>query len=100
MGSVEDGETLYVVPQERTFVWPTIAIGRKVAVPHVKTPLGAEVILETLSHSPRVFSLSNFMDMSEADQIIKDAQEMTSEDYRLKVCRKSTIPRVHWRTNL
>ena len=40
MASVEDGETLYVVPQQRTFVWPTIKIGRKVTVPHVKTPLG------------------------------------------------------------
>lgn len=40
MGSVEDGETLYVVPQNRNFVWPTIKIGRKVTVPHVKTPLG------------------------------------------------------------
>ncbi|CAM9469346.1 unnamed protein product, partial [Hapterophycus canaliculatus] len=88
MGSVEDGETLYVVPQNRNFVWPTIKIGRKVTVPHVKTPLGAEVTLETLSHSPRVFSLSNFMDMAEADNIIEDALGMTQEAYRLK--RSST----------
>lgn len=40
MGEVEDGQTLYVVPQQRTFVWPTVEIGRKVTVPHVKTPLG------------------------------------------------------------
>ena len=40
MASVEDGETLYVVPQQRTFVWPTVEIGRRVTVPHVKTPLG------------------------------------------------------------
>lgn len=46
---------------------------------------GAEVILETLSHSPRVFSLFNFMDMEEADQIIEDALGMTQEEYRLKV---------------
>ncbi|CAM9857874.1 unnamed protein product, partial [Laminaria digitata] len=49
---------------------------------------GAEVILETLSHSPRVFSLFNFMDMEEADQIIEDALGMTQEEYRLK--RSST----------
>lgn len=46
---------------------------------------GAEVVLETLSHSPRVFSLQNFMDLQEADQIIEDALGMTQEDYRLKV---------------
>lgn len=40
MASVDDGEVLYVVPQHRTFVWPTIKIGRQVKVPHVKTPLG------------------------------------------------------------
>ncbi|CAM9615338.1 unnamed protein product [Ectocarpus sp. 12 AP-2014] len=88
MASVEDGETLYVVPQNRNFVWPTVKIGRKVTVPHVKTPLGAEVVLETLSHSPRVFSLYNFMDMEEADNIIEDALGMTQEAYRLK--RSST----------
>lgn len=40
MASVEDLEMLFVVPQNRNFVWPTIEIGRKVTVPHVKTPLG------------------------------------------------------------
>ncbi|CAM9829612.1 unnamed protein product [Pylaiella littoralis] len=88
MASVDDKETLYVVPQNRNFVWPTIQIGRKVTVPHVKTPLGTEVVLETLSHSPRVFSLYNFMDMEEADNIIEDALGMTQEAYRLK--RSST----------
>lgn len=47
--------------------------------------VGAEVVLETLSHSPRVFSLYNFMDMEEADNIIEDALGMTQEAYRLKV---------------
>lgn len=46
---------------------------------------GTEVVLETLSHSPRVFSLYNFMDMEEADNIIEDALGMTQEAYRLKV---------------
>lgn len=40
MASVEDLERVYVVPQNRNFVWPTIEVGRKVTVPHVKTPLG------------------------------------------------------------
>lgn len=42
-------------------------------------------MLETLSHSPRVFSLTNFMDTAEADNIITDALKMTQEEYRLKV---------------
>ncbi len=40
MASVEEDEALYVVPQNRNFVWPTIEIGRKVTIPHVKTPQG------------------------------------------------------------
>lgn len=47
--------------------------------------IGAEVVLETLSHSPRVFAVSNFMDIAEADDIIEDALGMTQEEYRLKV---------------
>lgn len=46
---------------------------------------GAEVVLETLSHAPRVFSVLNFMDENEADNIIEDALTMTQEEYRLKV---------------
>lgn len=52
---------------------------------HVRLVTGSEVVLETLSHSPRVFSVFNFMDHDEADQIIEDALGMTQEDYRLKV---------------
>lgn len=53
--------------------------------------LGAEVVLETLSHSPRVFSLYNFMDMEEADNIIEDALGMTQDAYRLKVGAGDTV---------
>lgn len=54
MASVEDGETLYVVPQHRSFVWPTIEIGRKVTVPHVKTPLGGLVTAAAAAAVPCV----------------------------------------------
>lgn len=59
-------------------------MSRPLRVPFAR--VGAEVMLETLSHSPRVFSLMNFMDDNEADQIIEDALGMTQEEYRLKVC--------------
>ncbi|CAM9610990.1 unnamed protein product, partial [Discosporangium mesarthrocarpum] len=45
---------------------------------------GESVVLETLSHSPRVFKLYNFMDDDEADQVMADALSMTQEDFRLK----------------
>lgn len=45
MASVEEDEALYVVPQNRNFVWPTIEIGRKVTIPHVKTPKGEPICL-------------------------------------------------------
>ncbi len=48
-------------------------------------------MLETLSHSPRVFSLYNFMDMEEADNIIEDALGMTQEAYRLKVQQEGHV---------
>ncbi|CAM9555234.1 unnamed protein product, partial [Choristocarpus tenellus] len=41
-------------------------------------------MVETLSDSPRVFMLYNFMDTTEADQVMQDALAMTEEDFRLK----------------
>jgi hypothetical protein len=84
----DDVTRLYLVPPDRSFVWPTVEIGRKVTVPHVFAPGGRMVTLETLSHSPRVFLLENFFSPEEADGIVADTLAETDEDHRLK--RSST----------
>ncbi|CAM9456611.1 unnamed protein product [Chrysoparadoxa australica] len=79
-----DGSRLYLVPPDRQFMWPTIEIGRNATIPHVTNSDGEAVVLETLSHSPRVFRVYNFMTDAEADQIKIEALDNQAEEYRLK----------------
>jgi hypothetical protein len=41
----------------------------QVELDHISNGEGKHVVVETLSHSPRVYLLSNFMDHSEAEQV-------------------------------
>ncbi|CAM9555164.1 unnamed protein product [Choristocarpus tenellus] len=40
LSEVEHEQWLYLVPQERIFAWPTVKVGQRVTVPHVKNPKG------------------------------------------------------------
>ncbi|KAG5175115.1 hypothetical protein JKP88DRAFT_101011 [Tribonema minus] len=88
VAEVTDGESLYLVPPDRLFVWPTVKVGRRVVVPHVKGKRGAAMEVETLSLSPRLYMLHNFVNEEESNQIIKEALEMSDDDFKLK--RSST----------
>lgn len=85
---VGDRDTLYLVPPDRLFVWPTVEIGRRVKVSHVTAPQGVPIEMETLSLSPRVYMIHNFMDYVEADTITREALEIKDDEHRLK--RSST----------
>lgn len=54
---------LWLVPAGRWFVFPTGPLGRSVIVSRVQSPrgLGLPVVVETISNSPRVFHLHNFL---------------------------------------
>jgi prolyl 4-hydroxylase len=79
----KEGQKLFVVEAGKLFVFPTVEIGHKVTLDHVTSGLGT-VTLETLSHSPRVFKITNFFTEKEADDLIAHTLTITAEDYRLK----------------
>jgi hypothetical protein len=71
-GATTRGVDLWVVPAEKWFVFPTGSLGRAVGVPRVPPPKGAAypITVETISHSPRVFHLHNFLTAAESDALI------------------------------
>mmetsp|Transcript_3258 Transcript_3258/g.4598 ORF Transcript_3258/g.4598 Transcript_3258/m.4598 type:complete len:496 (-) Transcript_3258:212-1699(-) len=85
----EDESMVFVVPQGRLFMWPTIEPGRQKIVPHVKSPVdGKEIMVETLSLSPKVYKLHNFFSNEEADALVENALNIKDDANRLK--RSST----------
>jgi hypothetical protein len=66
------GASLWVVEPGRWFVFPTGKLGRVVAVPRVPPPHGKArpITVETLSLSPRVFHLHNFITEAESDALV------------------------------
>ena len=77
--------SLWVVPPDRWFVFPTGPLGRTVRVPRVpQAPFdggdedgGAGVdraiVVETISNEPRVFHLHNFLTAGESDLLVAHA---------------------------
>ena len=92
-----DLKKLYVVEKDKLFIFPTVTIGHKVTLEHVKSGLGA-VSIETMSHSPRVFRLNNFFTDQEADDLIANALQIKEEDFRLK--RSTTGQDKHVRVDM
>jgi 2OG-Fe(II) oxygenase superfamily len=96
MNKDDGSDSLYVVPDNRPFIFPTGEVGSNRTLRHVShhfTSLfpyadGRTMTLETLSDSPKVFKLHNFFSTDEAEFLIEYALKITEEDYRLK--RSST----------
>jgi len=87
--NIDNKSSIYLVPQGRVFMWPTIELGHQVKVAHLEdTPNGEPVVVETLSHSPRIFRLHNLFSHTEADALIENALSIKTEAGRLK--RSST----------
>jgi hypothetical protein len=81
---INDGATLYLVPQWNQFVWPTVKIGHTVKLDQITSKNGKPVLLETLEDWPRVFHVHNFMSDKEADMLISSAKSITDPTMRLK----------------
>lgn len=64
--------TLWVVAPERWFVFPPGELGRVVALPRIQSPRGPElpILVETISLSPRVFHLHNFITEAEVNHSV------------------------------
>jgi hypothetical protein len=79
----EDKQKLYMVLKGREFVFPTHKVGHRVVLPHIATERG-QVVLETMSMSPRVFKIDNLFTDKEAEDLIASAISLKEEDFRLK----------------
>lgn len=68
-------QDVWVVSPDRLFVYPTGSLGRSIVVDRVLSPRGPHnpITLETISHSPRVFHIHNFLTEKEADALIEHA---------------------------
>ena len=64
--------SLWVVRPDKWFVFPSGELGRAVAVPRVSPPRGKAhpITVETISSSPRVFHLHNFITEAESDSLV------------------------------
>jgi len=81
---------LWVVPPGKWFVYPTGSLGRAVTIPRVPPPKGSKfpITVETISHSPRVFHLHNFLTEAESDALIEHA--LNNKDPILGLQRSTT----------
>ena len=67
------------------FVFPVGEPGRAVAVPRVSPPRGSAhpIVVESVSATPRVFHLHNFLSLAEADALIAFSEHNTDPLYGL-----------------
>jgi len=79
-------------PLNRHFVWPGVQVGHKVTVADVPTWGSEPIELETLSMSPRVLYVKNFMSPQEADALVAKATDK-SNPYSI---RPSTVGHESW----
>lgn len=81
---------LWVVPSGKWFVYPTGNLGRAMPISRVPPPKGAKfpITVETISHSPRVFHLHNFLTEAESDALIDYA--LNNKDPILGLQRSTT----------
>jgi hypothetical protein len=82
--SLREGQLLFLVPERRHFVWPAFYVGYKTEWPGAVQAPRLPITLETLSDSPRVFRVSNFLDPGDAEALIANAQAITDPAHRLQ----------------
>eukprot|EP00658_Telonema_sp_P-2_P072228 TRINITY_DN6139_c0_g1_i4.p1 TRINITY_DN6139_c0_g1~~TRINITY_DN6139_c0_g1_i4.p1 ORF type:complete len:357 (-),score=47.93 TRINITY_DN6139_c0_g1_i4:260-1330(-) len=93
---VGDGDAVYLLEHTREralhWIWPTGATGSRVLVEGMDQPCSEPIELETLSSSPRVFFVHNFMNEREIDFIKAQAVDQ-SNPYSM---RPSTTGHKSW----
>ncbi len=83
--ALTEGQRLFLVPPYRHFVWPTFHVGHRVELPGVASAYsGKRVTLETVSESPRVFVVDNFLSQQDADELIDFTLGIDDDVYGLK----------------
>lgn len=82
------GQRLFLVPQNRLFVFAPHSVGHKVVLDHVRGAGDRPIVLETINESPRVFHIHNFFSEAEATALVDFALNEQNEEMKLK--RSST----------
>ena len=77
-----------MVEKHRLFMFPGYNVGYVAELPHISSPSGLPIHIETVSTSPRVFKVWNFFSEEEADQLVSTALGISDEKHMLK--RSST----------
>ncbi|KAF0700330.1 Aste57867_9143 [Aphanomyces stellatus] len=81
---IASGDLLYLVAPGLLFVWPFVHLGHKVHVKAKMSPTKQDIVLESLSESPRVFHVHNFFDYAEADALIERILTIDDEKNKLQ----------------
>lgn len=82
--AVADGQRLFLIPEMRHFVWPAFHVGYRAEWPGMVEAGRPPITLETLSLSPRVFRVSNFMDEGDAEFLIENVLKTTDPGRKLQ----------------
>jgi hypothetical protein len=66
--------SVFVVPEGRPFMLPTRGVGYVAAIDHIIGASAVPIRAETLSESPRIFRLQNFVSPEEAGALVANAK--------------------------
>ena len=75
LDELHNGSVVHVIRGDNHFFWPTVRLGYKWQPKHVKSPdPNKPITLETISESPRVFLIENFLSNAEIDYLVHHAE--------------------------
>jgi prolyl 4-hydroxylase len=75
LSRLRNGSALQVVKGDNHFFWPTVRLGHKWNPKHVTSPDPERPItMETISESPRVFLIDNFLGEAEIEYLVNHAK--------------------------
>lgn len=81
---IQDNDWLYVVLVTDHWFWPGHYVGRKLLIRDISKDTGREIIMETMSLTPRIFQIYNFLSNEEASKIISIAENYLEPSYMVK----------------
>jgi len=89
---------LFVVMEGGQWIWPGVKVGHKQGVPGLEVQ-GKQVVLETLSLVPLVFSISGFLAHEECDLIIENGKDRVEASPVALMDKDKGKPATEWRTS-
>ena len=76
LGWLDDGAKVWIVPSHRYYLWPKYDVGQTIRIQHPESPIpGKQIELTTLSNTPKLIQIDNFMSDEEMQHLIDRASE-------------------------